>query len=135
MPMRRPYLGSIQPPPFPQEGAGWSWSCVVVISSSCQTQLKFCQVLCISGMKLHLLCGIMIKMAVGSSLIPGSVWSFNCLVEEGSTLIRLEAKSLRNCYWISESRACTTKPQPNQTFVSQSRDQRLTWDKWLCNGI
>ena len=57
----------------------------------------------------------------GRRIFPLSqvVWSFNCLVEGGSTPLRLEEKSLKNGIshqWISESRAHPTKTNQPKTL-------------------
>ena len=58
-----PILESI---PNPPGGAGWSWLGVVVIRSPFQTKFQFCRVSRMGGIKLQLLCGVRIELAVGS---------------------------------------------------------------------
>ena len=49
-------------------GVGWSWGHKV----PCETKLQFCRVPCMGGIKLQLLCGVRIEMAVGS--LPYLAW-------------------------------------------------------------
>ena len=58
-----PSPGSILPHPG---GASWSFGRCGCHKDPCQTELQFCRVLRMGGIKLQLLCGVRIKLAVGS---------------------------------------------------------------------
>ena len=45
---------------------------VVVKKDPCLTKFKFCQVLCMDGIELQLLCGVRIELAIGSLPYPGN---------------------------------------------------------------
>ena len=52
-------------------GAGWSWGRCGCHKDPCQTELQFCRVPRMGGIKLQLLCGVRIELAVGSLPYPG----------------------------------------------------------------
>ena len=52
-------------------GAGWSWGRCGCHKDPCQTKLQFCRVPRMGGIKLQLLCGVRIELAVGSLPYPG----------------------------------------------------------------
>ena len=56
---------------------------VVVKKDPCQTEFQFCRVPRIGGIKLQLLCGVRIELAVGSLPYPRFSLDSNCLVEGG----------------------------------------------------
>ena len=66
-------LGSI---PNPTGDAGWSWRHCSCHEVPCQTKLQFCQVPRMGGIKLQLLCGVKIEVAIGSLPYPGSYLDF-----------------------------------------------------------
>ena len=49
---------------------------VVVIKDPCQTEFQFCRVLHMDGIKLQLLSGVRIELAVGSLPYPGNILDF-----------------------------------------------------------
>ena len=62
-------------------GAGWSWGWCGCHKDPCQTKLQFCRVPHMGGIKLQLLCGVRIELAVGSLPYPGES-GFQLLVLE-----------------------------------------------------
>ena len=52
-------------------GAGWSWERCGCHKDPCQTKFQFCRVPRMGGIKLQLLCGVRIELAVGSLPYPG----------------------------------------------------------------
>ena len=56
-----------------QEGACWSWKRCGCHKDPCQTKFQFCWVPCMGGIKLQLLCGVRIELAVGSLPYPGMI--------------------------------------------------------------
>ena len=46
---------------------------VVVKKDPCQTEFQFCQVPRMGGIKLQLLCGVRIELAIGSLPYPGMI--------------------------------------------------------------
>ena len=55
-------------------GAGWSWGQCGCHKDPCQTQFQFCRVPRMGGIKLQLLCGVRIELAVGSLPYTQLVW-------------------------------------------------------------
>ena len=51
-------------------GAGWSWGRCGCHKDPCQTEFQFCRVPRMGGIKLQLLCGVRIELAVGSLPYP-----------------------------------------------------------------
>ena len=66
-----PSPGSILHHPSAPGCVGWSWGRCGCHKDPCQTELQFCQVLHMGGIKLQLLCGVRIELAVGSLPYPG----------------------------------------------------------------
>ena len=56
--------------------AGWSWGLCGSHKDPCQTEFQFCRVPCMGGIKLQLLCGVRIELAVGSLPYPGNYLDF-----------------------------------------------------------
>ena len=56
-------------------GAGWSWGRCGCHKDSCQTKLQFCQVPHMGGIKLQLLCGIRIELALVALLYLARILS------------------------------------------------------------
>ena len=52
---------------------GWSWGRCGCHKDPCQTKFQFCQVPRMGGIKLQLLCGVRIELAVGSLPYPGMI--------------------------------------------------------------
>ena len=63
--------GSILHHPGTRGGVGWSWGRCGCHKDPCQTELQFCRVPRMGGIKLQLLCGVRIELAVGSLPYPG----------------------------------------------------------------
>ena len=57
-------------------GAGWSWGRYGCQKDPCQIKFQFCQVPRMGGIKLQLLCGVRIELAVGSLPYPGNYLDF-----------------------------------------------------------
>ena len=57
-------------------GAGWSWGRCGCHKDPCQTEFQFCQVLRMGSIKLQLLYGVRIELAVGSLPYPGNYLDF-----------------------------------------------------------
>ena len=55
-------------------GAGWSWGWCGCQKDPCQTKFQFCRVPRMGGIKLQLLCGVRIELAVGSLPYPSMVY-------------------------------------------------------------
>ena len=55
---------------------------VIVIRSPFQTKFQFCRVPCMGGIKLQLLCGVRIELAVGSLPYPGMIWIPGSVLDE-----------------------------------------------------
>ena len=66
-----PSPGSILHHPGARGGVGWSWGRCGCHKDPCQTELQFCRVPRMGGIKLQLLCGVRIELAVGSLPYPG----------------------------------------------------------------
>ena len=66
-----PSPGSILHHPGARGGVGWSWGRCGCHKDPCQTELQFCRVPHMGGIKLQLLCGVRIELAVGSLPYPG----------------------------------------------------------------
>merc|ERR1711978_453786 len=66
-----PIPGSILHHPGARGGVGWSWGRCGCHKDPCQTELQFCRVPHMGGIKLQLLCGVRIELAVGSLPYPG----------------------------------------------------------------
>ena len=57
-------------------GVGWSWERCGCHKDPCQTEFQFCRVQRMGGIKLQLLFGVRIEMAVGSHPYPGNYLDF-----------------------------------------------------------
>ena len=66
-----PSPGSILHTPSAPGCVGWSWGRCGCHKDPCQTELQFCRVPHMGGIKLQLLCGVRIELAVGSLPYPG----------------------------------------------------------------
>ena len=57
----------------PSGGASWSWGQCGCHKEPCQTEFQLCWVLRMGGIKLQLLCGVRIQLAVGFFPYPGMI--------------------------------------------------------------
>ena len=108
-------------PPKPPPGCvGWSWGRCDCHKDPCQTEFQFCWVPHMGGIKLQLLCGVRIELAVGSLPYPRFSLDSNCLVEGVKSGLQLPPWTWQNpsrgTHFPSYGRR-PPKPtyQPNQT--------------------
>merc|ERR1712173_214267 len=93
-------------------GAGWSWGRCGCQKDPCQTEFQFCRVSRMGGIKLQLLCGVRIELAVGSLPYPG---------KSGFPIVSPGRDRL---IWISNSKPCLDvrqNPSRDTHFPSYGR--------------
>ena len=71
VPLWQPHLAQDQFCTTGEGGGGWSWEQCGCQKDPCQPKFQFCWVPRMGGIKLQLLCGVRIELAVGSLPYPG----------------------------------------------------------------